>query len=145
MPSAGPMSDCSDMLETPPQQRTADLRVLIVDDDRRVRQSLAGLIALRERLTVVGTAGTSERALELVGIERPDAVVVDLRLPEVEDGIGLLAELLRLQPQPCVVAMSVSPELRETALAAGACAFVCKSDESEAIGDEILRVLDSGG
>ena len=135
------MSDRSLVIETTALDRTSDLRVLIVDDDRRVRQSLAGLISLRERLTVVGTAGTPERALELAGVEAPDAVVIDLRLPEVEDGIDLLGELLRTNPGICVVAMSVSPDVREIALAAGARAFVSKSDDSEAIGDELLRAL----
>ncbi len=142
MPLQRLVSHRSGMIETPAQYRTGDLRVLIVDDDRRVRQSLAGLISLRERMTVVGTAGTPERAIELVELEQPDAIIIDLRVPELEDGIALLAEILDRRPHICVIAMSVSPELRDVALAAGACGFVCKTDDSEAIGNELLRVFD---
>ncbi|HEY6057176.1 MAG TPA: response regulator transcription factor [Candidatus Limnocylindrales bacterium] len=119
-----------------------ELRVLIVDDDRRVRQSLAGLIALRDHLAVVGTAGTPERALELAASERPDAILLDLRLPEAEDGIRLLADLLLRRPGVRIVAMSVAPELRDLALRAGADAFVTKSSQSEAIGDALAGLLD---
>lgn len=114
------------------------VRVLIVDDDRRVRQSLSGLIALRDGVEVIGTAPDSQRALELIRTASPDTVLLDLRLPAEEDGLGLLALLHREWPAMRVVAMSVQTDLRAAALAAGAVAFVAKGGQPEAIGDALI-------
>jgi DNA-binding NarL/FixJ family response regulator len=124
-----------------PTNPTHPLRVLIVDDDRRVRQSLSGLIGLREGVEVVGTAPDSQRCLELVDMCSPDAVLVDIRLPEEEDGLGLVAQLHHDWPSVRVVAMSVQTELGAAALAAGADAFVSKAalGEPETIGDALIE------
>lgn len=114
------------------------VRVLIVDDDRRVRQSLSGLIALRDGVEVVGTAPDSQHAIELVRSAEPDAVLLDLRLPAEEDGLGLCARICREWPTVRVVAMSVQTDLRAAALAAGAVAFVAKGGQPEAIGDALI-------
>jgi DNA-binding NarL/FixJ family response regulator len=116
------------------------VRVLIVDDDRRVRQSLSGLIALRDGLDVVGTAGDREAALTLIRTTELDAVLLDLRLPELEDGFGLLADIHREWPAICIVAMSVQVSLRDAALAAGAVSFVPKGGHPESIGDAIANL-----
>jgi DNA-binding NarL/FixJ family response regulator len=115
--------------------------VLIVDDDRRVRQSLSGLIALREGVEVVGTAPDAPRCLELVSAFSPDTVLLDIRLPEEADGLGLVAQLHREWPSVRVVAMSVQTELGEAALAAGASAFVSKAAlrQPEDIGDVLIE------
>ena len=116
------------------------VRVLIVDDDRRVRQSLSGLIALRDGLDVVGTAGDRQAALAVVRANEPEAVLLDLRLPELEDGFGLLADLRRGWPKIRIVAMSVQVSLRDAALAAGAVGFVPKGGHPESIGDAIAEL-----
>ncbi len=114
------------------------VRVVIVDDDRRVRQSLSGLMSLREGIEVVGTAGDGDAALALVSAAHPDTVLLDLRLPEASDGLGLLAELRQQWPAVRVVAMSVQVSLRSAAMSAGASVFVAKSGQAEAIGDALL-------
>jgi DNA-binding NarL/FixJ family response regulator len=114
------------------------VRVLIVDDDRRVRQSLSGLMALRDGIEVVGTAGDGESALALCGAAGPDTVLLDLKLPEVSDGLGLLAEVRRRWPAIRIVAMSVQVSLRAAAIAAGAVAFIPKGGQPEAIGDALI-------
>ena len=131
------------MIDLPPTGPTAPrfpVRVLIVDDDRRVRQSLSGLIALRDGVEVVGTAPDSQHALELVQTESPDTVLLDLRLPEADDGLGLLALIHRDWPAIRIVAMSVQTSLRSAALAAGAVAFIPKGGQPEAIGDALVAL-----
>jgi len=154
MPDSGPTPDGAHAAGTddgrvtqPPHPRDADhpVRVVIVDDDRRVRQSLSGLMALRDGIEVVGTADNGEAALELCGVAGPDTVLLDLKLPEVADGFGLLAELRRRWPSMRVVAMSVQVSLRAAAIAAGAAAFIPKGGQPEAIGDALLNLAARGG
>lgn len=78
-------------------------KVVIVDADRRVQQSLADLLRLTGEVTVVGCAGDVRSALELVDRERPDVVLVDPRLPDVEAGIALVAGVTRAWPRMRIV------------------------------------------
>ena len=78
-------------------------RVVIVDADRRVQQSLSDLLGLTGRVSVVGRAGDVRAALEEVEKERPDVVLLDPRLPDVEAGAALIAGLRRAWPERKVV------------------------------------------
>ncbi len=87
------------------------LRLLVVDADRRVRASLAGLLDLAEHVEVVGSAGDARLALEACEAQRPDAVIVDPRLPELPDGIAFIRGLRADQPRVRVVVVAWSPGL----------------------------------
>ena len=78
-------------------------RVVIVDADRRVQQSLADLLGVTGEVDVVGRAGDVRGALQEVERARPDVVLVDLRLPDVEAGIALIRGLGRAWPQMRIV------------------------------------------
>lgn len=73
-------------------------RVVIVDADRRVQASLGDLLGVAGDVEVVGRAGDVRAALEVVERERPDAVLVDPRLPDVEAGMALIGGLERAWP-----------------------------------------------
>jgi two-component system response regulator DevR len=83
---------------TDPAATPAPLRVVLVDPDDRVRESLAGLLQIGQRCLVVGTAGTSGVALELAAEWAPDVVVIDPRLPGIEAGAELIARLREVCP-----------------------------------------------
>jgi DNA-binding NarL/FixJ family response regulator len=100
------------------------LRVLIVDDDARVRRALRSLIDCSPDLTVVGEAGSTRSAKRLDLELRPDVVVLDLLLPQAPDGMKVLRELRR-RDRP-VVAISRMGELGREAMVAGAHAFLEK-------------------
>jgi DNA-binding NarL/FixJ family response regulator len=100
------------------------LRVLIIDDDARVRRALRGLIASSPDLTVVGEAGSTRSAKRLDLELLPDVVVLDLLLPQAPDGMRVLRELRR-RDRP-VVAISRMGELGSEAMVAGAHAFLEK-------------------
>jgi len=76
----------------------APLRVLLVDTDDRVRESLAGLLRIGHRCLVVGSAGTADAALRLARESAPDVVVLDPRLPGVDGGAGLIAGIREAAP-----------------------------------------------
>jgi CheY-like chemotaxis protein len=90
---------------------TAHLRLLVVDADRRVRSSLAGLLSLADQVEVVGSAGGARAALDACERSRPDAVVVDPRLPELPDGIAFIRGLRARRPAVRVVVIAWSPAL----------------------------------
>jgi DNA-binding NarL/FixJ family response regulator len=106
------------------QNEAPKLRVLIVDDDARVRRALRCLIQCAPDLTVVGEAGSARRAKRLDLELRPDVVVLDLLLPQAPEGLQVLREL-RGRHRP-VVAISCLGELGPQAMVAGAHAFLEK-------------------
>jgi CheY-like chemotaxis protein len=87
------------------------LRLLVVDADRRVRSSLADLLALAEHVEVVGSAGHARAAVDACEAERPDAVVIDPRLPELPEGIAFIRGLRADHPEVRVVVVAWSSSL----------------------------------
>jgi len=82
------------------------LRVVVIDADHRVRDSLAELLELGEGVEVVGRAGQSGAALTLCADLRPDVVLIDPRLPDVDGGRALLADLRARIPGAAVLVLS---------------------------------------
>jgi DNA-binding NarL/FixJ family response regulator len=80
-------------------------RVIVVDADDRVRESLIGLLGIGERVAIVGSAGGAARALDLAAIEQPDIIVIDPRLPDVTDGLACIRRLRATVPGVRVVAL----------------------------------------
>ena len=109
---------------TPDLRKAPKLRVLIVDDDIRVRRALRSLIECAPDLVVVGEARSTASAKRLDLELLPDVVVLDLLLPQALDGMGVLREL-RGRGRP-VVAISGTGELGPRATVAGAHAFLEK-------------------
>ncbi|HWD42895.1 MAG TPA: response regulator transcription factor [Actinomycetota bacterium] len=116
--------------------RAAKLRVLIVDDDARVRRALRALIECASDLTVVGEAGSTRSARRLDLELGPDVVVLDLLLPQASDGLEVLREL-RGRDRP-VVAISRMGELGSQAMADGAHAFLEKHGRDV---DDLLEMI----
>ena len=114
------------MQETSPgdPSKAPKVRVLIVDDDARVRRALRSLIDSSPDLTVVGEAASTRSAKRLDLEVVPDVVVLDLLLPQAPDGMEVLGEL-RGRGRP-VVAISQMGELRPQAMVAGAHGFLEK-------------------
>jgi DNA-binding NarL/FixJ family response regulator len=119
--------------------RAAKLRVLIVDDDARVRRALRSLIECSLDMTVVGEAGSARSATRLDLELRPDVVVLDLLLPQAPDGMRVLREL-RGRDRPVVV-ISRMGELGPEAMVAGAHAFLEKDGRDV---DDLLDMIRAG-
>lgn len=93
----------------------APLRVVVVDADDRVRESLSRLLCIGDRIEVVGNAGQIESALALILATEPDVVVVDPRLPEVDGGLAFIQRLRAVAPGVRILVMSGSdtPQLSD--------------------------------
>jgi len=126
--------------QTPLTAVASSPRVVIVDEDRRVQQSLADLLRLTGRVDVVGRANDVRSALELVEREDPDVMIVDPRLPDLEAGAALVSSLERSRPKMRIVlaGWSVTPEQPE--LLTGACSYVSKNGSPE---DFIAAMVDA--
>jgi DNA-binding NtrC family response regulator len=108
------------------------VRVLVVDDDARVRAAIGQTIALEIDLLMVAGATNAAEAMALAQSAKPPVALVDVLLPDATTGLALVRHLA--QRQGCaVVAMSVGGGLRSVALAAGAIAFVEKGADIDAL------------
>jgi DNA-binding NarL/FixJ family response regulator len=124
---------------TPASFRSRErLRVVVVDADHRVRQSVAGLIELAEGTEVVGSAAHPGEAVALVVRVDPDVVLIDPRLPEPADGVALIDVLRVAAPHARVLVMSWSAGLEHAALARIADGFIDKNADPVAFVDAIL-------
>ncbi|MDQ3691064.1 MAG: response regulator [Chloroflexota bacterium] len=109
----------------------ASPRVVIVDADRRIRQSLADLLGVSGEVQVVGRAGDVCAALELVERVRPDVVLIDPRLPDVDAGLALITGLARAWPAMRVVLTGWNDTAGHMPLDASDAAYVSKSASPE--------------
>jgi two-component system nitrate/nitrite response regulator NarL len=123
---------------TDPQVSTSPLRVLVVDSDERVRDSLAGLLCIGERCVVVGSAADSAEALAIVGSSAPDVVIVDRRIDEPDGAPAFIARLRLVNPTVRIVVMTSSGDAEAGALAAGADAFIRKTFRARELIDAVL-------
>ena len=106
-------------------------RVLVIDDDIRVRAALGDLLASTADLTPAVTAATAAEARAAAEQDGPfDLAIVDVRLPDPATGLALIR---RLTPRVPVVAVSVSGAHRAAALAAGATAYLDKDGRPDAL------------
>jgi len=115
-------------------------RVVIVDADRRVQQSLSDLLALTGRVSVVGRAGDVRSALEEVGRAEPDVILLDPRLPDVEAGAALVAGLRRACPSMRIVLTGWADVEGHAALNGARSCYVSKGGTPE---DFVAAIVDA--
>ena len=101
--------------------------VLIVDDQALLRGSLRVLIETEPDLIVVGEAGTGTEAVDLVQTERPDVVLMDVRMPSM-DGIEATRRITAHEHAPKILVLTTFDldEYVYSALRAGASGFLLK-------------------
>ena len=119
---------------------TLPLRILIVDDHPMVADGIRALLETYDDLTVVGTLSNGREAIARTADLRPDVILLDLNMPEMN---GLAAtELLRERhPDVAVLILSMhdAPEYVATALRHGAAGYCLKDQPTE----EIRRAIDT--
>jgi DNA-binding NarL/FixJ family response regulator len=118
------------------------LNVLIVDADRRVRQSLQFLCGCTTDLCVVGVAGDEQTVLDALANTPVDVCLIDPQLPDLETGLALVSQMHAQWPSLGVVVMSGSDSVEAPALAGGATAFIPKEGEPDRL-IECLREVAS--
>jgi DNA-binding NarL/FixJ family response regulator len=118
---------------------TAPTRVVLVDDHAMFR---AGVRAeLGPQVDVVGEAGAVAEAIEVVGRERPDVVLLDVHMPD-GGGLAVLQQLRESLPDTRFLALSVSDAAEDVIaiIRAGARGYVTKTISGTELADAIIRV-----
>lgn len=121
----------------------AQPRILVVDADDRTRESVVGILGIRHRFTVVGSAGHIAEAIALTREHRPDLVILDPRLPEIHDGMTLVRRMRAVHPGIRICVVGWSPDLENQALAGGADGFIRKTFKPGDLAGAIARCMDS--
>ncbi|MGH7856069.1 MAG: response regulator [Candidatus Binatia bacterium] len=107
-------------------------RVLLVDDHQMVREGLRAILEQDEAFSVVGEASTGREAVKLSQELRPDVVVMDVAMSDL-NGIEATRQIHHLVPDTAIVALSSHSDRRYVMaiLAAGACGYVLKANAYE--------------
>jgi DNA-binding NarL/FixJ family response regulator len=114
------------------------IRVLLADDDQRYASALRLLIEEQPELTVVALAYDGQETLDLADQLEPDAVVVDLHMPNM-DGVTAIRRLREAHPQICLIALTgdESEAIHAEAEQAGADGVLVKGQMLEALVDRL--------
>jgi DNA-binding NarL/FixJ family response regulator len=122
------------------------IRVAIVDDQALVRRGFAMILDHQPDIDVVAEAGTGLEAIEVTRQHRPDVVLMDIRMPEM-DGLAATAALLDQADRPLKVIILTTFDPDEyvyRALQAGASGFILKDIPPEDLAPAIRTVADGG-
>ncbi len=103
------------------------ISVLVVDDQWMIREGLASLASLADDIVVVATGGDGADAIELAEHHRPDVVLMDIRMPNV-DGIEATSRIKAIDDRITVLMLTTfeDPDLIQRSLAAGAAGYLTK-------------------
>jgi DNA-binding NarL/FixJ family response regulator len=123
------------------------VRVLIVDDDVPTRVGVRTILQSEPGFDVVGEAATGTQAIEMVDALRPDVVLMDVRLPDI-DGIGVTQHVLGSDPEtdgkPRVIVLTTfdHDQYAYRSLQAGASGFLLKRTPAEDLIDAVRTVAE---
>jgi len=120
------------------------IRILVVDDQPRARQSLKILLATCPQVKEVREAALAREAVRLIQESQPDVVLMDVQMPEMN---GLQAtRLVKAQwPQVKVIILTLYAEYAAEARAAGADAFICKGEPAGKLLTTLITVATDNG
>lgn len=118
---------------------TVTLRVLLVDDEAPARARLRRLLFAHPQVEVVAEARNGHEALRLNAEHRPDALFLDVQMPEV-DGLDVAASLP--DPAPALVFVSAFDRYALPAFDAAALDYLLKPVDAEHVARAVRRLLD---
>src|SRR5512146_2730369 len=121
-----------------PMNTSQTIHVMLVDDHNVVRSGLATFLRAYEDLDLVGEAKNGKEALNLCHQKKPDVILMDLMMPEM-DGIAATRAILKDYPDIKIIAMTSfeEEELVHGVLAAGAISYLLKNVTS----DELAKAI----
>jgi len=120
------------------------LKVLIVDDDALIREGLKILLEIEADFQVVGTASNGQEALEMCRKEKPDLVLMDIRMPVMDGVLGTKLIKSHFKDIKVVILTTFKDdEYIKEALKSGAEGYILKNQPADSI-IESLRAVSKG-
>ena len=121
------------------------IRIVLVDDQTLVRQGIRSLLQLAGDITIVGEAGDGDEALAVIAREKPDVVLLDVRMPQ-KNGLDVLRELKTTNTVPPIILLTTfdDDEALLAAVRAGAKGYLLKDVSLEQL-TEAIRAVAAGG
>ena len=115
-------------------------KILVIDDEQGIRDLLDAL--LRRKGYAVILAESGQKGLQLFRRERPDVLVLDLKMPGM-DGLTVLRQVRSLNPkQPVIILTGAgTPEIEQQVRALGVTEYVEKEFSLHLLGDSLKRLL----
>jgi DNA-binding NarL/FixJ family response regulator len=119
-------------------ERHDEIRILLVDDQRLMREGLRTLLELHHDMRVVGEAGDGAEAEDLAARLQPRVVLMDLRMPRA-DGVSATLHIKRRWPDMQILVLTTfdDDELVFRSIEAGASGYLLKDVGSDALADAV--------
>ena len=120
------------------------MKILIVDDDALIREGLKILLEIEADFQVVGTASNGQEALEMCRKEKPELVLMDIRMPVMDGVLGTKLIKSHFKDIKVVILTTFKDdEYIKEALKSGAEGYILKNQPADSIID-ILRAVSKG-
>jgi two-component system, LytTR family, response regulator AlgR len=114
------------------------MKILVVDDEPLARERLLRLLKTLEPEAEVAEASNGEQALELVALQHPDLLLLDVRMPGM-DGLAVASELQKLEQPPAVIFCTAYDHYALEALDNQAAAYLLKPVREEKLAAAMQR------
>jgi DNA-binding NarL/FixJ family response regulator len=120
---------------------SANVRIVIADDHKLMREGLSSLLSQQADIQVVGQATNGREAVQLAERENPDVVVMDVSMPDL-NGIDATRQIISRSPRTRVIALSMHSDRQFVAemFRAGARGYLLKDSAFEELASAITRV-----
>lgn len=138
------VEEISKLAAMPESTEVSTVRVVIVDDHPMVREGLAGILE-RQNIHVVGLASTGEQAIELYTTQRPDVMLLDLRLPD-QSGFDVARSILSEDPNARIIILSSAQGDASiyNAINLGVRGYLLKGIDGASLASQVRRVSAGG-
>ncbi len=122
-----------------------DIKVIIVDDQRLMRDGLRLLLELEDGIEVIAEAANGKEGVSQFQTHQPDIVLMDIRMPEMT-GIEATKEILHLEPKAKIIILTTfdDDELIMEGVQAGALGYMLKDLSGEELASAIRTVMSGG-
>jgi DNA-binding NarL/FixJ family response regulator len=127
--------------QIPTTQDPPTTRIVLADDEELIRYGLMGILAREEDMEVVGEASTGSEALRLCRSLRPEIVLMDVEMPEM-DGLSATRQLKEDLPTISVLILTAhdNPDYMLEAVQAGAAGFLLKESALQHVASAVRRL-----
>jgi len=120
------------------------MKVFIVDDSKIVCERLTEMLSELPEIEIIGQAHKAVEAINLIEKLKPDAVILDIRMPE-GSGIDVLQKIKKNKTAPLVIMLTnyPYPQYRKKCMDAGVDFFFDKSNEFEKVVEVLKNLIQS--